>query len=68
MTPKERQENSKREIFRAAMEEFGTKEYETVTMEGICAGHKMCIRDSKYNKRFEKVYFCKVKNLGAIPT
>ena len=41
MTQKERQENSKREIFRAAMEEFGTKEYETVTMEGICAGHKI---------------------------
>lgn len=39
MTQKERQERSKREIFRAAMEEFGTMGYHAVTMESICTRH-----------------------------
>ena len=39
MTQKERQERSRQEIFRAAMEEFGTRGYEEVTMERICSGH-----------------------------
>ncbi len=39
MTQKERQERSKREILEAAMEEFGTRGYDAVTMEGICGGH-----------------------------
>lgn len=39
MTQRERQERSRREIMEAAMEEFGTKEYNKVTMEGICTGH-----------------------------
>lgn len=36
MTQKERQERSRREIRRAAMEEFGSKSYEAATMDGIC--------------------------------
>ena len=39
MTQKERQERSKEEIYRAAMEEFGTKGYDGVNMERICADH-----------------------------
>lgn len=39
MTQKERQERSRQEIFRAAMEEFGTRGYGEVTMERICSGH-----------------------------
>lgn len=39
MTQKERQERSKREIFLAAMKEFGSKSYDAVTMDGICVGH-----------------------------
>lgn len=39
MTQKERQERSKEEIYRAAMEEFGAKGYDGVNMERICADH-----------------------------
>ena len=39
MTQKERQERSKREILRAAREEFGASSYENVSMEGICTRH-----------------------------
>lgn len=39
MTQKERQERSKEEIFRAAMDEFGTRGYDGVNMEHICADH-----------------------------
>lgn len=39
MTQKERQERSKREILLAAMEEFGSKPYDAVTMDAICGGH-----------------------------
>ena len=39
MTQKERQERSKREILRAAQEEFGASSYENVSMEGICTRH-----------------------------
>ena len=39
MTQKERQERSKREILVAAMEEFGTHDYEVVTMDSICGNH-----------------------------
>ena len=39
MTQKERQDRSKEEICRAAMEEFGTLGYFKVTMERICGNH-----------------------------
>ena len=39
MTQKERQERSKEEIYRAAMEEFGTRGYDGANMEHICADH-----------------------------
>ena len=39
MTQKERQDRSKEEICRAAMEEFGTLGYDKVTMERICGNH-----------------------------
>ena len=39
MTQKERQARARQEIFRAAMEEFGTHNYDEVTMESICANH-----------------------------
>ena len=39
MTQKERQERSRREILRAAREEFGSHDYGQVTMEGICSRH-----------------------------
>ncbi len=39
MTQKERQEHSRREIYRAALEEFGTNGYDQVNMERICANH-----------------------------
>lgn len=39
MTQQERQERSRRDIFQAAMEQFGSKDYEKVTMESICSGH-----------------------------
>lgn len=41
MTQEERKERSKQEIFHAAMAEFGTKEYEKVTMESICTNHRI---------------------------
>ena len=37
MTQKERQERSRREILRAAREEFGSHDYGQVTMESICS-------------------------------
>lgn len=39
MKQEERQQRSKKEIFNAALEEFGTKEYDKVTMECICNNH-----------------------------
>lgn len=39
MTQKERQERSRKEIFQAAVEEFGQEGYEKVTMERICSNH-----------------------------
>lgn len=39
MTQKERQERSKKEILTAALEEFGSQDYDKVTMERICANH-----------------------------
>lgn len=39
MTQKERQERSRREIFQAALEEFGAQGYDSVTMDGICSRH-----------------------------
>lgn len=39
MTQKERQERSKKEIFQAAVEEFGQDGYEKVTIERICSNH-----------------------------
>lgn len=39
MTQKERQEHSRGEIYRAALEEFGTNGYDQVNMERICANH-----------------------------
>ena len=41
MTQKERQERSKKEIFSAALEEFGSHPYGEVTMDQICANHKI---------------------------
>lgn len=39
MTQKERQENSRKMIIRAALEEFGHADFDTVTMDSICANH-----------------------------
>lgn len=39
MTQNERQERSKREILKAATEEFGAHGYEKVTMDSICSKH-----------------------------
>ena len=39
MTQKERQERSRAEILQAALEEFGSRDYDQVNMEGICARH-----------------------------
>ena len=39
MTQKERQDRSREEIYRAALEEFGTLGYERVNMERICGQH-----------------------------
>ncbi len=36
MTQKERQERSRKEIYQAALEEFGTYGYDKVNMERIC--------------------------------
>lgn len=36
---KERQERSRQAIIQAAMDEFGSADFEAVTMERICAGH-----------------------------
>lgn len=41
MKQKERQERSRKEIFQAAMEEFGSNDYDKVTMESICTRHKI---------------------------
>lgn len=41
MTQKERQERSRKEIFQAAVEEFGREGYEKVTMERICSNHSI---------------------------
>ena len=41
MTQKERQERSKNEIFKASMEEFGTRNYDEVTIESICKKHNI---------------------------
>ena len=39
MSQKERQERSRKEIFQAALEEFGTHGYDNVTMDSICSRH-----------------------------
>lgn len=39
MRQQERQERSRRMILQAAMEEFGTQNYDSVSMERICSGH-----------------------------
>ena len=39
MTQKERQERSREEIYRAALDEFGTHGYDSVNMERICGRH-----------------------------
>lgn len=39
MTQKERQEHSRQEILRAALEEFGRRDYDAVNMEQICKNH-----------------------------
>ena len=39
MKQQERQERSKKEILRAGMEEFGTSDYGTVTIESVCRKH-----------------------------
>lgn len=39
MTQQERQERSRNSILQAAMEEFGTNDYDKVTMESICSRH-----------------------------
>ena len=39
MTQKERREHSRGEIYRAALEEFGTNGYDQVNMERICGNH-----------------------------
>ena len=39
MTQKERQERSRKEIYQAALEEFGTYGYDKVNMERICGNH-----------------------------
>lgn len=41
MTQQERQERSRQKILSAAMEEFGSQEYENVTMDCICAKHNI---------------------------
>lgn len=41
MTQRERQEHSRKEILRAALEEFGTYEYAQVTVDNICARHNI---------------------------
>ena len=39
MTQAERQSQSRRKILEAAMDEFGARDFDAVTMEAICAGH-----------------------------
>ena len=39
MKQQERQERSRREIFQAAMEEFGAHGYDKVSMENLCTRH-----------------------------
>lgn len=39
MTQQERQAHSRAEILHAAMEEFGSRDYDQVTMESICKNH-----------------------------
>lgn len=41
MTQKERQDRSREEIYRAALEEFGTLGYDNVSMERICTQHSI---------------------------
>lgn len=41
MTQKERQARSKNAIFLAAMEEFGSHDYDAVTMDSICMNHSI---------------------------
>ena len=39
MTQAERQSQSRRKILEAAMDEFGARDFDAVTMEAICASH-----------------------------
>lgn len=39
MTQRERKQRSKEKILVAAMAEFGTKDFDAVTMDGICFAH-----------------------------
>ena len=39
MTQAERQNQSRRKILEAAMDEFGARDFDAVTMEAICASH-----------------------------
>ena len=39
MTQQERKQRSKEKILAAAMAEFGTKDFDAVTMDGICFAH-----------------------------
>ena len=41
MTQKERQERSRREIYHAALQEFGAADFDAVTMDSICMNHKI---------------------------
>ena len=41
MTRKERQERSRREIYHAALQEFGAADFDAVTMDSICMNHKI---------------------------
>ena len=68
MTQQERQERSKKEIFQAAMEEFGTHDYSAVTMEGICTRHGISkgMMYHYYTSKDELFLLCVQDTFGAL--
>lgn len=68
MTQKERQERSRKEIFQAALEEFGKEGYEKVTMERICSNHAISkgMMYHYYSNKDELFLLCVQKTFEAL--
>lgn len=68
MTQKERQERSRKEIFQAALEEFGRDGYEKITMERICTNHTISkgMMYHYYSNKDELFLLCVQKTFDAL--